>query len=96
MKNAFDRGDIVIVEKINSCDNLKRGDIIYYKNNNEYIVHRIVSIDYLNNKYIIKTQGDNNLEIDDWDVKEENIEGIIRGNVKYLGWPSIIISELFR
>ena len=96
MKKSFDRGDIVIIEKINSCENLKKGDIIYYKKDNDYIVHRIASINYLNSNYVIKTQGDNNLEIDDWDVKEENIEGIIRGNVKYLGWPSIIISELFR
>ena len=96
MKNSFDKGDIVIVEKIKSCDKLKKGDIIYYKNNNVYIVHRIVSIDYINNKYIIKTKGDNNNTVDEWDVKEENIEGIIRGKVKYLGWPSIIISDLFK
>lgn len=95
MKDYFDRGDIVIIEKIKTVDSLKEGDIIYYKHDNVYIVHRIVSIKYINNRYVIKTKGDNNPGIDEWDVRESDIEGIIRGRVKYLGWPSILISNLF-
>lgn len=96
MKDYYARGDIVIIEKVKSSEieNIKEKDIIYYKYGNRYITHRVVDIEEDNGQYIFYTKGDNNNDIDPWRVKESDIVGIVKGRIKYLGWPSVWVYEL--
>jgi len=98
MVSYFYRGDIVIVEKVNQKEKeeIKVGDVIYYLHDGIYITHRVVDIIEVDQKIIYKTKGDNNNTVDTWDVKEDDVEGIIRGRVKYLGWPSVLVAESFK
>jgi len=96
MKNYYSRGDVVVVEKINRDDvNLiKMNDIIYYKHDNKYITHRVVDIKLEDNLYKFYTKGDNNASIDDWEVRESDLIGIVKFKIKFLGWPSVWFYEL--
>ncbi len=96
MVPIFSRGDVVVVEKIDSniLNNLKINDIIYFRIDNLFVVHRIVDI-RLNekNKKVIITKGDNNEVIDNWEVKEDDINGIVKFSIPLIGFPSVWFSE---
>ena len=96
MKGEFSKGDAVIVEKINSEDlaEIKVNDVIYYKYDGRYITHRVVDIKRVNNSYVFYTKGDNNDTVDDWEVPGYTVEGIIRFDIRYVGWPAVWFNTL--
>ena len=88
MNPTFNRGDVVIYQKTN---NIFPGDIIVYKNKNQIIVHRVISI---NESYYI-TKGDANNTVDYLKVSKEDIKGVYKFHIKYLGYPAIWLNEFF-
>lgn len=96
MKGAFSKGDAVIVEKIDNSNLslIKKDDVIYYKYDGKYITHRVVDINKENNSYVFYTKGDNNLTVDEWEVNGYMVEGIVRGSIKYVGWPAVWFNTL--
>lgn len=95
MYDYFARGDVVVIEKIKGNEiTIKKGDIIYYHHGNSYITHRVVDIEERNGIYIYHTKGDNNNDIDSWEVAASEVKGIIRFRIKYLGWLSVWLYEL--
>lgn len=93
----FKRGDVCIVKKVNTKEQIRKirvGDIIQYQGNNQVIVHRVIKIEAnaLNIQFIAK--GDNNKEQDILPVEEEQILGIVKYKIPYLGYPSVLFSEL--
>lgn len=95
MKDTFSKGDAVVVEKIdsNNIKKLKEYDIIYYRKNNKYIIHRIVEIINEDDKKYFITKGDNNNTIDNWKVTEEEIIGVIRFSIPFIGYPSVWMND---
>ena len=99
MVPEFARGDAVIIEKINKEDlkKLKKGNIIYFSKDNSLVIHRIVSINRLENGSLeIKTKGDNNNAADGWVITEKDIIGTGKFMIPYVGYPSVLVSELLR
>ena len=96
MEPIIYRGDAVIFEKITDDlkNNLEVGTVIIFRNNGNYITHRIMSITESNGSIIYKTKGDNNIAEDDFDVYENDLVGIVRYNVKYIGFPTLWFQEL--
>jgi len=66
-------GDVVIVKKINNINDIKKDDIITFKNRGEVITHRISSINNITGK--ITTKGDKNLTDDIEPINVEDIFG---------------------
>lgn len=97
MVPIFERGDIVVVEKIDKKDfnKIALGDIISYRMHGRVILHRVININTINSENVITTKGDNNDEPDKDPVYKENIVGIIRFKIKYVGYPSVLIGEYF-
>lgn len=98
MNPKINKGDIVIVEKIdkdNKIKKLKKGMIIAYKYNGVTIVHRILKVVNLNGENIIYTKGDSNINEDKYIVKENMIEGKVNFIIRYLGWPVVWLNESF-
>lgn len=93
MEPVIYRGDAVLVKKINNYNNIKIGTVLAYKKENILITHRVVGMEKNQKKYIFKTKGDNNKDTDDYEVKEEEIVGIVIYNIKYIGYPTIWINE---
>lgn len=95
MKPLFERGDAVIYKKIKDKNSLKVGDIIVFKQFDEIEVHRIVYISLKDKKYFFRTKGDNNGIVDKAIVKEDNIIGKYIFKIKYIGYPSVWLSDAF-
>lgn len=94
MAPEFYRGDIVIIFDTDVKD-VKKGDIIRYKMDGYYVVHRVVKIEedeYGTRSFIMK--GDNNDDIDLYPVKENQFAGTIKYEIPYLGYPTLILGEL--
>lgn len=87
------KGDAVIVEEVKE-ENLNVGDIIVYKTDEQTIVHRLVEIQENEDEKIYKAKGDANNAVDSVDIKYENIKGIVKLKIPYLGYPTIWLSNL--
>ena len=47
-----------------------------------------------NGKHIFLTKGDNNDRIDNFEIKDENVLGVVKNVIKFIAYPTIWISEL--
>lgn len=94
MVPEFSRGDVVIIEKLDSEEikNIKVGDIIEYKLQDRFVIHRVVVIVDSKN-YIFKTKGDNNNAADAKLVKAEQIVGKVKFIVPLIGYPSVYFNQ---
>lgn len=90
------KGDGVLIEKLNEDEyqTIEVGDVLAVNHNNQIIVHRVVSIDCNNGVYSIRTKGDNNDSVDAWIVRNDDIYGMVKYVIKYIGLPSVELSEL--
>lgn len=98
MNPIFYRGDVVVFEKIekNALKNLTKNNIIVYGIDNQYIVHRIIDTDTQNGEMLFHTMGDANNSPDlNW-VKEEQVIGVYKFSVKYVGYPSVWLNDIFK
>ncbi len=95
MEPNINKGDVVIVEKLDSEEKrtLKVGEVLVYKHNDMVIVHRIVKIKEYNNKLYFNTKGDNNGEEDSWTIDEELVIGRASLKIPYLGVPTVWLNE---
>ena len=94
MEPEYYMGDAVIFEK-KQAHEVKVGDILVFKRGRTVITHRIVSISKGNNsKYDITTKGDNNDDEDDYLVQKEDVLGVVKYSVKYVGYPTLWINKL--
>lgn len=96
MSTSINKGDIVIVEKINNkYDNLKEGQVIAYEKDGIILVHRIVNIIKYQDKYYFYTKGDANESIDNFIIEEDMIIGIVNHKISYIGLPTVWLKELW-
>lgn len=88
------KGDIVFVEKID-VKKIKKGDVIRYVLDGNYIIHRVEKINIdKDGKRVFITKGDNNYDIDIYPVKESQFAGIVRFDIPYVGYPTILLREM--
>ncbi|MBE5819708.1 MAG: signal peptidase I [Clostridiales bacterium] len=92
---SYQRGDAVIFEKV-EVSNVKVGDILVFSNNSQIITHRVAKIKESENKLYFYTKGDANNSLDVEPVKQDNVIGIVRKGIKYIGYPTVIINEMIR
>ncbi len=90
MKGTIDKGDVVLIDKGDKSYNI--GDIIAFNRDGVLLVHRIVDI---NKGEIVSyvTKGDSNNAKDSFLVYDKNIKGKCNLNIKYIGWPTVLLSE---
>ena len=93
MYPSLQKGDAIIIKKLNEQEigDLQLGDIIAFREGDYIITHRIVDID----KGYYTTKGDNNNIKDVTKHKKDDIIGIVKFRIPYVGYPSVMISELF-
>ena len=96
MSPSINKGDVVIVEKINGrYDQLKIGQVIAYKKGEIIIVHRLVNIIKYKNEYFFYTKGDANNNIDNFVIDESMVIGTVNYKLPYIGIPTVWINELW-
>lgn len=95
MVPEFARGYVVITKKINEDDiqDIKIGDILEYQLDESVVIHRIINIEEEKGSLIFTTKGDNNDSQDSKKVEQNQIIGIVKFNIPYVGYPSVWFSE---
>ena len=88
-------GDAVVGIKVKQKD-LKKDDVIVYKGEKNYIIHRLISIEKKGNKYYYHTKGDNNNTEDGVDISYDSVKGKVMFRIPYIAYPSIYFKELLR
>ena len=98
MHPVFDRGSVVITEQLNdkydNYNKLKEGEIIAYRTEKDIIVHRLIRIVNTGDEVFYYTKGDANKEEDDYLIKKEDIIGIVRFKIPYVGYPTVWFSGI--
>ena len=92
----FKRGDLIIYHKINDKTIIKEKDIIVFNYYNNIYIHRVKRIINKNNKNYYQTKGDNNSMYDSNLIASDDVIGIYKFKIKFLGYPSLWIEELLK
>lgn len=87
-------GDLVVIDQNIDKNDLKKGQVVAYKNNNTIIVHRIKKIITSKNEKQYITKGDANKKPDAIIVKDDMILGVVETKIPYLGLPTVWLHEM--
>ena len=94
MVPAYGRGDAVIYVKADAED-VKKDDIVVFVKEGIIVTHRAVGVTKNGNEILIRTKGDANNAPDNFTLKGSDVLGIVEYRVKYIGYPTVWINELF-
>lgn len=97
MLPTYSRGDVIVYEKMSS-DNLiklEKNSIIVYRVENQLVAHRVVNVIQENGIIKFQTKGDNNNGPDTDLVAINQIVGVYRFHLKYIGYPSVWLNDFF-
>lgn len=95
MSGELNKGDVVVYEDYNG-QFIENGQIILFDRNGTTIIHRVVDIKKINGVYRYYTKGDANDGVDSGYITNENIVGVVKMKIKYIGYPTVWMHELFR
>ena len=94
MTGTINIGDTIIYEQYKN-QTIKKGDIIIFNNSGIKTIHRVIKIENINKETRYTTKGDAN-ELEDLGyITNENIIGIKKLRIKFIGYPTIWLRELF-
>ncbi len=97
MQPVYGRGAMVIVQKVPVMD-VQVGDIVQYDVPGHSTTHRVIRIDFApdgSGTRLYITKGDNSPS-EDAPVKPEQIVGIVRAEIPYVGYPSVWLREIVK
>ncbi len=92
MTGELNKGDMVVYERYDD-QQLKEGDIIVFIRGQSKIVHRIVRIDRSYGEPRYYTKGDANEDLDFGWIGDEDIFGVIKFKVAFVGYPTILLRD---
>lgn len=93
MSPSINRGDVVIVEQVDSNSDVEVGDIIMFNTGKYDVVHRVVEIRNVAGAIKYITKGDDNEKTDNLDIEFRNISGVIIARIPYLGLPRLLFED---
>ena len=94
MNPKINKGDAVIIKKLNKKTEVKQKDIIAYTKGNRIVVHRVVNVNKNKDRITYTTKGDANNSKDPQDVKRKEIKGIVKFKIPFIAYPTVWLSEL--
>ena len=97
MHDAFARGSLVIVKKIDVIDEIEVGDVIEYRKGDIAVIHRVVEMNYsaAGSRQFI-TKGDNNPSVDLYPVRADDVVGIAKWYLPYIGYPALLLTIIIQ
>ena len=96
MTGAIDKGDAIIFKQYKKKDKVAVGDVLVFIKDDIKIVHRLVDVKYVNGEYRFYTKGDKNVEMDEGYLGDEDIMGVAKLRIKYIGLPTLYLREMFK
>jgi signal peptidase len=94
MSPKINKGDVIVIEKVENKDNISIGDVVVYSYNGTIIVHRLVDILKLGEDKFYYTKGDNNESKDSYVVTDDMIIGIAKVRIPFIGMPTLWLNGL--
>jgi len=94
MTGTLNKGDVVIYESYDD-QIIKKGQVIIFNYNNIKAVHRVSKIVNFNGENRYYTKGDANKIADQGYTTEEDILGLVRIKIRYIGYPTLLLKDLF-
>lgn len=96
MSPAIEKGDVIILKSMKNEETrkIKKGDVLVYNHDNKIIVHRVIKKSNNGETISFKTKGDYNNAKDSWIVKQEDVIGIVKFRIRWVGMPTVALNEL--
>ena len=96
MTGELNQGDAIVYEKYDGQTVQKDQIVVFTHDGKSLIVHRVVEVQYLNGEVYYITKGDANQDTDSGFITAENIQGVVRFKLPYVGQASLWLRELFK
>ena len=94
MSSEINKGDAVIFENYKN-QFIENGQVIIFDYNNIQTIHRVIEIKQVNGEIRYYTKGDANKSKDDEYRTANDIVGLVKLKVKYIGYPTIWLRSIF-
>lgn len=96
MSPAIEKGDVIVLKSMKNEEarKIKKGDVLVYNHDNKIIVHRVIKKSNNGKTISFKTKGDYNNAKDSWTVKQEDVIGIVKFRIRWVGMPTVALNEL--
>lgn len=95
MTGTINKGDAVVYQVISKNYMPKKKDIIVFRKQGKIIVHRVIEVVKIDDKETIYyTKGDANNKPDGYPLTKNDIIGITKHRIRYIGLPSVALYEL--
>ena len=95
MTGSLNVGDAIIYEEYDG-EVIEEGNVVVFsKDEQTMVVHRVVDIQRVNGQVYYTTKGDANETTDAGYVTVDEIRGIVRCKVPHIGYPSLWLRDLF-
>lgn len=95
MTGEIDKGDAVIYEQY-SGEIVEAGQVILFEKDDMTVIHRVIDVQKIDGVIRYYTKGDANESADSGYITAENIVGISRLKIKYVGYPTVWLREVFK
>lgn len=95
MTGTINKGDAIIYEQYKNNSIIKKGQVIIFDYNNIKTVHRVIEIKNVNGENRYYTQGDANKNEDSGYRTINDIQGLVKLKIKYIGLPTLWLRSLF-
>ena len=95
MTGSISVGDAVVYTSKNEASKPVKGDVIIFDKNGTKTVHRVMSVNNCNGEARYYTKGDANSTMDEGYVTDKDIIGVVNFKIKYIGYPTLWVRELF-
>ena len=96
MTGEINKGDAVIFEQYDGEETISEGDVIIFDKGGTKFIHRVVEIKCINNQNRYYTKGDANENRDTGYVTDEDVVGLIRLKIPYVGYATIWLNDIFK
>ena len=95
MTGEINKGDAVIFEAYNEDMPLVEGQVIVFEKYQVKTVHRIIDVKVVNGEVRYTTKGDANQQADEGYITKEDISGVCKFRIGYIGYPTIWLNDIF-
>lgn len=94
MTPNINKGDVVVIEKTADFEHIDIGQVIAYKKGNIIVVHRLIKKIQVDGKYYFYTKGDANDDVDNYEITEDMMVGIVNIKIPIIGYPTVWVNSL--
>lgn len=95
MTGEINKGDALIYETYDD-QIIQTGQVVVFIKNDTTVIHRVVDIKKINGTVRYYTKGDANVSEDAGYITDENIIGVAKMKIKFIGYPTIWVRSLFK